>query len=45
MSFTNPTYLAIKTASSRSLDESKRRVISLYRQWQRAVYSTIDHTK
>jgi len=44
MSFTTPTYLAVKTASSRSLEESKRRVISLYRQWQRAVCPTIDHT-
>jgi hypothetical protein len=38
MSFTTPTYLAVKTATSRSLDHSKRRVISLYRQWQRAVH-------
>ena len=37
MSFTAPTYLATKTASSKSLDHSRRRVISLYRQWQRAV--------
>src|SRR5271170_4651198 len=37
MSFTTPTYLAVKTATSKSLDHSKRRVISLYRQWQRAV--------
>jgi NADH dehydrogenase (ubiquinone) 1 alpha subcomplex subunit 6 len=37
MSFTTPTYLAAKIASSRSLDHSKKRVISLYRQWQRAV--------
>lgn len=37
MSFTTPTYLATKAASSRSVDESRKRVISLYRQWQRAV--------
>jgi hypothetical protein len=37
MSFTTPTYLAAKTASSNSLEQSRKRVISLYRQWQRAV--------
>jgi hypothetical protein len=44
MSFTTPTYLAAKTASSKSFDHSKRRVISLYRQWQRAVYNTHQQT-
>lgn len=37
MSFTAPTYLATKTTLSKSLEHSKKRVISLYRQWQRAV--------
>ncbi|KAK0259471.1 hypothetical protein LTS09_005822 [Friedmanniomyces endolithicus] len=32
----NPTYLAVRTRSSRSFDDARKRVITSYREWLRA---------
>jgi len=35
MSFTTPTFLAVKTTSSGSFDVARKRAITLYRAWQK----------